>query len=258
MRLRILGCHGGESPHHHATSFLIDDSILLDAGAVTRSLSLADQCKIDHVFISHSHLDHIRDLALLADNIIGVRKNILNIYCTDVTANALEQHFFNNIIWPDFTQIENPANRGSPTIRIHRIASGATVKVGGYSFRTVRVNHPVECHAIFVSWKNGTFVYSGDTGPTEDLWTEMNKLTDLRGFIFEVSFPNNMEKLAEVSGHLTPKMLASELKKFRPKSPGPIWLYHLKPGYQALLEEQIKELGDPRLIVLKTMDDFQL
>lgn len=264
MRLRILGCHGGESPNHHATSFLIDGKLLLDAGSLTRSLSVQDQCKIDHVFISHSHLDHIRDLALLADNVIGVRKKPVRVYCTDTTAHALERHLFNNIIWPDFTKIENAADpEGRPVIEICRIASGATVKVGPYEIRTVRVNHPVECHAMFVSWKGGgkgggTFVYSGDTGPTDDLWYQINKLTNLRGFIFEVSFPNKMEDIAKISGHLTPKMLATELQKFKPRTKGQIWLYHLKPGYQSMLEKQIKALGDKRLLVLKPGDEFTL
>lgn len=256
MRLRILGCHGGESPSHRATSFLIDDNLLLDAGALTRGLTVPEQCKIDAVFLSHSHLDHIRDLALLADNVIGVRKKIVTIYCTNPTAEALEKHLFNNIIWPDFTKIPNPSDPGHPTIQIQRIESGATTTVGKYDVRTVKVNHPVDCQALFVTGKTGTLVYSGDTGPTDLLWEEINKLDDLRAFIYEVSFPNDMEKLAHLSGHLTPKMLAAELKKFKPKTKSPVLLYHMKPGYHEILKEQVAALNDARLVVLKPMDDF--
>lgn len=258
MRLRILGCHGGESPSHRATSFLIDDNILLDAGALTRGLTVPQQALIDHVFLSHCHLDHIRDLALMADNVIGMRKKPVLIYCTDFTADALEKHFFNNLIWPDFTKIPNPSDPGNATLKMIRIKSGETTDIGKYKIRTVKVNHPVDCQALFVTGETGTLVYSGDTGPTDLMWEEINKLNDLRAFIYEVSFPNNMEKLAHISGHLTPLMLEAELKKYKPKSQSPILLYHLKPGFHEVLKQQIAALNDTRLTVLKPMDEYDL
>ncbi|HET6346753.1 MAG TPA: 3',5'-cyclic-nucleotide phosphodiesterase [Myxococcota bacterium] len=259
MRLRILGCHGGESPSHRATSFLVDDNILLDAGALTRGLTVPQQALIDYVLLSHVHLDHIRDLALLTDNVIGVRKSPVEVFATDFTADALEKHFFNNLIWPDFTKIPNPAdpNKG-PTLKITRYNSGDTLEVGGYTVTTVPVNHPVDCQAIFVTGKTGTLVYSGDTGPTEALWTAINALKDLRAFIYEVSFPNNMEKLAHISGHLTPQMMAEELKKFKPQSKAPVLLYHMKPGFHEVLKDQVAALNDARLTILKPMDEFEL
>lgn len=256
MRLRILGCHGGESPSHRATSFLIDDHLLLDAGSLTRALTVKEQALVDHVFISHSHLDHIRDLALLADNVIGMRKKPVQIHCTDPVADALEKHLFNNIIWPDFTKIPNPADPQNPVLKIHRMRSGESVQVESYRVSTVPVNHPVDCHALFVTGKTGTLVYSGDTGPTDKMWEAINKLTDLRAFIYEVSFPNNMEKLAHVSGHLTPLMLAEELKKYKPKTEAPILLYHLKPGFFEVLQDQLAALQDKRLRILHPTDEF--
>ena len=258
MRLRILGCHGGESTSHRATSFLVDDHLLLDAGSMTRGLDLEAQLRIDHIFISHVHLDHIRDLPLLADNVIGLRDQPVYIYCTDFTATALEQHVFNNVIWPDFTQIPNPSDPGRPTLVLKRIVPGQRVKVPGYTVRTVPVNHPVDCQALFVEGESGTLVYSGDTGPTDALWTELNQVEDLRAFIYEVSFPNGMEKLAAISGHLTPNMLAAELQKFHPRQSVPILIYHLKPGFHEVLRAELAALGDSRLRILEPMDEFQL
>ncbi len=259
MRLRVLGCHGGESPTHRATSFLIDDVLALDAGALSRGLSVTEQAAIEHVFISHSHLDHIRDLAMVADNVIGVREKPLDIYCSIPTASALENHIFNNVIWPDFTKIPNPADpNNGPTLQIHRIKSGDTIEVGRYEVRTVAVNHPVDCQALLVKTDEGTLAYSGDTGPTEVLWEILNQTEDLLAFIFEVSFPNGMEQLADMSGHLTPKMMAAELEKFQPKGDAPILIYHLKPAFHDVLKSQVAELGDSRLIILKPMDEFEL
>lgn len=258
MRLRVLGCHGGESATHRTTCFLIDDVLALDAGALTRGLSAAEQAKVDSIVISHCHLDHIRDIPLLADNVIGARKKPVEIYCTDPTADVLEKHVLNDLVWPDFTKIPNPADPDNGTLRIHRIKSGDAFSVNGYKIRTVKVNHPVDCQAIFVTTDSGTLVYSGDTGPTDALWKEVNALDDLRAFIYEVSFPNAMDKLAEVSGHLTPQMMGEELKKFDPKTDAPVLLYHLKPGFYDLLKSQIAELGDSRIIILKPMDEFDL
>ena len=258
MRLRVLGCHGGESPTHRTTCFLVDDVLALDAGALTRGLTVAEQAKVDNVVLSHVHLDHIRDLALIADNVIGLRKKPLDIHAVEFTASALEKHIFNDVIWPNFTKIPNPSDaENRPTLRIQRFAPEQSFQLGEHTIRTVPVNHPVDCQAIFVTTKSGTLVYSGDTGPTDKLWEEMNKLTDLKAFIFEVSFPNHMTKLAEVSGHLTPEMMARELKKFRPKADTAVLLYHMKPSFFDVLKAQVAEVNDPRLTMLRPMDEFE-
>lgn len=258
MRLRILGCHGGESPEHHNTSFLVDDTILIDAGALTRSLDVAAQVKIDHVFLSHVHLDHIRDLAMLSDNVIGLRPTPVTIHCSPFTAQALQTHFFNNVIWPDFTKIPNPADPlGGPTLRIAPFAVGSRVAMGAYTFTTVPVHHPVDCQALFLSGDFGTFVYSGDTGPTQAMWQALNALTDLRALVTEVSFVDGMEKLAQVSGHLTPSLLGIELQKFHPKAAVPILLYHMKPSAEAALRGQIAALNHPNLQMLAPGQTFE-
>ena len=261
MRLRILGCHGGESPTHRATSFLIDDKLLLDAGSMTRGLSVDEQLAIDHIFVSHAHLDHVRDLGLLADNIFARRNTPIEVYCCDATADGLEKSYFNGQLWPNFFAIPNPTDPDkNGMLRLNRIAPEQEVKVGGYTLKTITVNHSIDCQAAFVTDASGaTLVYSGDTGPTEGLWPQLNAVEDLRGFIFEVSFPNGMEQLAQVSGHLTPAMMSDELKKYSPQNPDArIFIYGMKPGYHDVLKTQIAELKDERLTMLKPMDEFEL
>src|SRR4051812_35091876 len=116
MRVRVLGCHGGETPRHRTTCFLIDERITIDAGAVCRSLTLDEQVKIDHMLISHSHMDHVKDLALLADQVIGRRKNPVSLHCGPETAETLQSSYFNNYLWPDFTKIPTPQ---TPVMKIH-------------------------------------------------------------------------------------------------------------------------------------------
>lgn len=258
MRLRVIGCHGGESPTHRMPCFQIDEHLFLDTGALTRGLSVVEQRQVDQIYVSHSHLDHIGDLATLADNVIGQRDTPVEIYCMEETADAIEKHFLNNVVWPDFTKIPNPANPDTTVLRMNRLRPGDTVQIGKYSLRTIPVNHPVPCHAVFVNDGQGTLVYSSDTGPTEALWDHINAVDDLKAFIYEVSFPNNMEKLAHVSGHLTPKLLAEELQNFNPKREVPIYLYGMKPNFTEQLKEEVGALQDERLVMLKPMDEFDL
>lgn len=257
MRLKILGCHGGESPSHRTTSFMIDERLVLDAGSITRGLSVPEQNRIDYVFLSHSHLDHIRDLAMLADNVIGQRKKPVEYYCTDATADALEKHLFNNVLWPDFTKIPNPSDPDNPTVRINRFQSGDTIELDRYEVSTVKVDHPVDCHSLSVKGQGGTLTYSGDTGPTDALWEKVNQIDDLKILIIEVSFPNAMLQLAKVSGHLTPELLAKELEKLKPKTNPEILIYGMKPGFHEVLKGQLVDLGDSRLTMLKPMDEFE-
>lgn len=257
MQLKVLGCHGGETQTHRATSYLLNDRILIDAGSVSRGLSIAQQCAVDHVLITHSHLDHIRDLALLADNIIGEKKSTLKIYCTEPTAAALETHIFNNVIWPDFTKIPNPAiEGGGPTISIQRIEPGVPIIIDGIRIQSVPVNHPVDCQAFIFESDRGAFAYSGDTGPTEMLWQKLAHIENLRFIILEVSFPNAMRALADISGHLTPEMVGDELKKLDGHGETQILLYHLKPGYEDVLAAEIDALDDDRLHILRPMELF--
>lgn len=255
---------------------MIDDRILLDCGSMTRGLSVEEQLRIDHIFVSHAHLDHVRDLGLLADNIFARRSTPVDIWCSEACAEGLTSSYFNNLLWPNFFKIPNPTDKdGNGMLRLNIIADGTTVTLGAptngqsngtskpqpaYELKTVTVDHSIECQSAFLTDSTGaTLVYSGDTGPTERLWPEINAVPDLRGFIFEVSFPNDMEELAKVSGHLTPKLMYEQLEKFAPKNEdAPIFIYGLKPGYHERLKTEIAELGDERLKILKPMDEFEL
>ncbi len=263
MRLRVLGCHGGESPTHRATCFLVDEKFLIDAGSLTRGLSVDEQVAVDHIFVSHAHLDHVRDLGLLADNIFAKRPTPVEVYCSSSTAEGLKDNYFNNLLWPDFLTIPNPTDSsGKGMLHITEVTPGESIPIGKYMFKTVTVDHSIETQGCFLTdEKGGTLVYSGDTGPTESLWKHIAEVDNLRGFILEVSFPNSMAELAKVSGHLTPELMAAELEKFKPKNADPnmpIFLYGMKPGYHEQLKEEVKALGDERLRMLNPMDEFEL
>ncbi len=255
MQLRILGCHGGETPKHRTSSFLVGDTLAVDAGAVTGSLSLAEQERIGSVLISHPHMDHVRDLATLTDNRCQQRGPTLDIVGIPETIEALRTHFFNDVIWPDFTKIDS---RDGPTVRFVELQPGVEADVGGYGVTPVLVNHTVDTSAFIVRKDGASLVYGGDTGPTDELWKRVNALDDLRALMVEVSFPNDEAQLADDSKHLTPETLASELTKLEQSEELPIMLYHIKPTFESRVLRELAKVRGRNLQILQLDDEFLL
>jgi ribonuclease BN (tRNA processing enzyme) len=259
MRVRVLGCHGGETPRHRTTCFLIDDRITIDAGAVCRSLALEEQVRIDHLLISHSHMDHVKDLALLADQIIGRRSTPVVLHCGPETAETLRTSYFNNYLWPDFTRIpslQNPVMRIETHDALQPFVVASAEGAHDYEVRYVPVTHPVESMAMLIRGPTGSILYSSDTGPTTKLWQVANATPDLCGLFVELSFPNHMQDLADVAGHYTPKTLFDEMKKIHRRDEIPLFVYHLKPSYYEQTLKELVDLGLKNMHPVELTDEF--
>jgi cAMP phosphodiesterase len=255
VEIRIIGCHGGETPRHRPSAFLIDDRIAIDAGSLTSGMDLAAQCALEACLVSHAHLDHIRDLATIADNRCQKGCPPLVIAGTKQTLALLKKHFFNGLLWPDFTKIPH---HDHPTIRYRVLAPEVTHNLAGYKVRAIEVSHTIECCAFIVEGKSGALAYSGDTGPTDRLWEVLNGagVKDLRAMLMEVSFPNREQNLATLSGHHTPRTLGLELKKYKKVKDLPFLLYHIKPVFQAEVEKECAKLRGLNLTIPKLGDHF--
>jgi 3',5'-cyclic-nucleotide phosphodiesterase len=247
VQLRVVGCHGGETPKHRTCAFVLDERLAIDAGSLTSGLDLSLQYKLEAVLVSHSHLDHIRDLATIADNRAQHGCPPLEIVGTRPTLDILRKHFFNDLLWPDFSAI--PSKR-EPTIVYRALKPEVRAEVAGFVVRAIAVTHTIDTSA-FVIEKNGAAVaYSGDTGPTDRLWEVLNEQKDLRALLMEVSFPNEAQRVATLSGHHTPQTLIKDLEKYvRPKEL-PTLLYHIKPAFQSEVERQCAKLKGVNLSVL--------
>ncbi|MHC1711634.1 MAG: MBL fold metallo-hydrolase [Solidesulfovibrio sp.] len=240
MNLRVLGCSGSDLPGNHLTSFLVDDTILLDAGSVTSALDLAAQARIEHIFVTHPHLDHIKDILFLADNLIeffsGKNRPPLAIHGLPEVLDAIATHLLNDTIWPDFTVIP----QDSPVLTYAPMTPGIPVVIGDISVVAVPVNH-ARAASGFVLWQDGgehNMAYTGDTGPCDEWWAFCNALPfPLQNLITEASFPSDMEVLATASKHMTPKLLRHELGKLRvtPK----IFIYHMKAPFAVQIQEEL-------------------
>lgn len=236
MRVKILGCSGGIGGDLRTTTMLVDDDILLDAGTGVGDLTLEQLVKINHVFVTHSHLDHVTSIPFLVDTVCWMRTQPIVIHSTRDTIRILKEHLFNWKIWPDFSQIPDGEN---PFMIYEELTVGETVKIGKREFTAVPANHVVPAVGYLVDSGNGSLLFSGDTSTNDALWDVANRTENLRYLIVETAFSNKEREIAIASKHLCPSMLAEELAKLTRKVE--VYITHLKPGEVALTMSEIEK-----------------
>jgi cAMP phosphodiesterase len=246
MRYRVLGCFGGEAPGHGLSSFLLDDALLIDTGSATAVLDLPSQAGIDSVLLTHSHLDHCRGLAHLADNVFGLRRVPVGVYSIEPVLDGLKASLLNNIVWPDFTEI---VDAHGPVLTFQSLPEDRPTRLGAFSVTPVRVHHTVACVAYLVEREGRALLHIGDTGPTDQVWQVARRARDLRGVVVETSFPNRLQALADASGHLTPETLEGELAKLGRDVP--VFVYHLKPQFVAEILRELRDRFGSRVRILE-------
>ena len=235
MNLRVLGCGGGEQSGKRLTSFLLNDHVLLDAGAATGALSLEEQARIRAVLLSHSHLDHVVGLAFLGDNLaVNSLEAPISVFSIPEVLNILREHFFNDLLWPDFTRLPS---RDQPVFKLTPLQQGVETRLEGLAVTAISVHHTLPAVGYLIRDQKSAILYSGDTGPTEKLWAVARDCRDLKAVIVETSFPDRLEKLARQSGHLTPGMLKTEISKLSREVP--VLITHLKPPFLAEIKKEI-------------------
>lgn len=247
MKIQVLGCSGSELPGHNLSSFLVDDFILMDAGTIGQSLGHAEEKKIKHILVTHTHLDHIKGIPFLVDNLVNNHlRSHITIVSGKAVLNDLKNNIFNNRIWPDFTRIFAKKNAA---MTFREIPLRKYLMIGNYKIYAEKVNHTVPAYGYIIEDHEGNaLVYTGDTGPTEGIWKRM-KHFNVKALIVEVSFPNSMKKLALLSRHLTPALLSEEIEKMT-KLPEKIYITHVKPHYMETIKKELKSLKFPEVNLL--------
>lgn len=246
MKFKVLGCFGGNVPGLGMTSFLIDGVVCLDAGWLVDSLTLEEQEKVRDIFISHSHLDHTCSLPFLIDNNFAAPGFAVRIYGIRETVRWMKKHLFNNETWPDFTKLPTAA---TPVATLVEMQDEEAVEVHGLKIKAVRVSHSVPTAGFIVENEKVALGFTSDTGPTKRFWKLCNQNRKLRAVITEVSFPDEQQTLADISGHLTPRTLAGEVKKLTRDVP--IYIYGRKPRFAAIIGRQMRNFPDKRVKLLK-------
>jgi ribonuclease BN (tRNA processing enzyme) len=253
MDLRVLGGYGSVGVFQRPSAFLINGRTLLDAGTVSGALAVSEQRAIEHALISHSHLDHTVGLAFLAEGLALMSEaegdtvaRPLSVLSTEPVVATLRGSLFNNTAWPDFSQIPP---RG-PVLAYGHLEEGREQRVGDLWVTPIAVNHTIPTCGFIIHDGHTGLVYSADTGPTAAIWQAARDRPGLAAIILECSFPNRLEKLAGVAGHLTPRHIERELDKLPPDLP--VWIFHIKaPFYDETGEELMRIHGASRLVLLE-------
>jgi ribonuclease BN (tRNA processing enzyme) len=236
MKLKVLGCSGGIGGALRTTSFLLDHDVLIDAGTGVMDLTVDELKLIDHIFITHSHLDHIASIPFLVDTVGWMRDKPITLHATAETLNILKQHIFNWLIWPDFNVIPTS---DKPFMVYAPFSIGETINLGGRKITSLPANHVVPAVGFQLDSGRHSLVFSGDTTVNDTLWQVVNRIENLSHLIIETAFSNKELDLAVAAKHLVPSLLVEELRKL--KKPAQIYVTHLKPGEIELIMCEIEQ-----------------
>jgi cAMP phosphodiesterase len=253
MRFRVLGCAGGSAPGVQLSSYLVDDVLAVDAGALTTSLEFLAQRKVQDVLLTHGHLDHIWTLPLFLANRFGGDAVHCRIHASEFTLETVRKSLFNDRIWPDFTPV---VRQDVPLVQFLPLEGAAPKHVLSYEVTPCPLVHAVPCQAYRIRSKRKSLIVCGDTHRSKDLWEFASATGDLAGLVIECSFPNRLEALATTSGHLTPALLAGELSRLKPDVP--VHVTHIKPEDRREVVRELHALSDDRLRILEDGVSFEV
>jgi len=242
MRIKVLGCSSAEFPGNNLTSFLLDDRIVFDAGSITNVLAEKNQLKIESIFITHAHLDHVKGIPFLADNIIiKDRQRKVTVFSIPSIIRTFKKNLLNGVVWPDFT---------ATVLRLIELKAHQSIRLGGYIITPFKVSHSVPAVGYLVEDKRKKCLfYTGDMGVSDGTWKKLGE-KHIDCLIIEVTFPSRMEEKAVRTGHLTPRLLKRELLKIG-YLPEKIFITHLKPQYFKIIETELQRLKINNLRILK-------
>ena len=251
MKIQLLpssfDAAGRATPAQRLTCFLIDDRVSVDAGSIGLALTEAQRQSVRDIIVTHPHMDHIASLPIFVDDLFGELTEPIRIHATPEVIDLLERDVFNDNVYPRFAKLRN---QHGAVMKYVPLTSGQPVSIAHLTVTAVDVNHIVPTIGLIVSDGKSTVTFSSDTAATEELWRIANSAPRLDAVFIEASFPNSMRDLAVASKHLTPDMVAQELRKLSHNGFDALAV-HLKPAYRAKLIQEIEGLGIEKLTVME-------
>lgn len=234
MNLTVLGCSGGIAAGLRTTAMLLDEDILIDAGTGVGDLTLEAMRRIDHVFLTHAHLDHVASLPFLLDSVGGMREEPVTVHALPETIAALQDHLFNWKLWPDFTRIPDPER---PFLRFEAMSTGQSLTLDGRRITALPACHTVPAQGYLLDSGRASLAFSGDTSACPGFWDALNQVENLRYLIIETSFADEDKDIAHAARHYHPSLLAEQLSGLH--KPAEIYITHLGPGDQPRIMAEI-------------------
>lgn len=231
------------SAQQHLSCFIIDDCVALDAGSLATASSERQKNNVRDIVLTHAHLDHIAGLPLFLDDLFAGLKSPVRVYACDSVIQILENNIFNWEIYPKFSELKNKYGN---VLEYLAFDPEKVFKVKHLKFLAIEVNHNVPSVGFLVSDSKNKMAFTGDTANTDKFWDIISREKHLDALLIECAFPDELESLAEISHHLTPNKLKTELTKFNHEN-CPVYVMNIKPMYYEQIRQQIESLKIERL-----------
>lgn len=254
MKIRIVSSSVDSacSEKHFAASYIVNGQVAFDAGSIGFMSSIDAQRRIQHVFLSHGHMDHIASLPIFLDNVYQQGPDVVRIYAPQDTLHSLQSDVFNERLWPDLIRLSQEV---SPFMHLTPMAAGETVAVGDLRITSLPLDHVVTTFGFIINDGAGSVAIVSDTQPLDSIWKTLNQVSDLKALFLECAFPNRMAPLAAISKHLIPKSFAEGCRQLRRDIP--IVAVHIKPVYRDEILTELAALGIPQLLIGVPNTDFE-
>ncbi len=246
MKITLLPSAAGAQSGQYLTSFLVNDHVAIDAGSLGLYQEAVQQAAVRHIFLSHSHLDHLASLPIFLDNVIGINQAPVIVHATESVQQCLRLDVFNDRLWPNFLDL---TVNGQPIVKLATIQSGRSEEVEGLRITPMAVDHVAPTLGFIIEDEAAAIVVSTDTGPTEEIWTVARKTPNLKAVFLDASFPDAMAELAKVSSHLTPAGFIREMEKVPP--PVRFFAVHLKARFRDQVAQELLTHNVSRLAIAK-------
>ena len=236
--IRFLGVGGSKGYKGGTTCLQVRDNLLIDGGNILHSLQ-EDSIFVEHIFLTHAHLDHIADIPYLFDINYEKLTIPITIYAMPQTIDFLKENIFNNKIWPDFSTISLP-NSSEPALVYHDIEFDKVYSFKNTKIIPIEVNHSEGSCGYIIKKPSIKVLFAPDTKACQNILDKLVEY-DIDSLIVDCSYPARMNDLAEISKHFSTKSLRDELEKLgKDVSVYPV---HIKSTYKQQVEKEIKEFG---------------
>jgi cAMP phosphodiesterase len=251
VKVRLLpSTAGADQKPQLLTTFVVDDSIAIDAGSIALSFDAQQASAIKNIVVTHSHSDHTALLPIfIAEAYTGLTAPVI-VHAMDEVVFDLRNFVFNDHIWPDFEKIALPGT-DLPSLEFRVIQPGSKIKIAHLSMTPIPVNHTVPCVGLLVDDGKASVLFTSDTYTTDEIWRRAAAADNLKAIFVDVSYPNELEELAAASKHFTPRSLATDLEKLDRNLDRNVEIFavHIKPSNRESVVAQLADLRDPRISV---------
>lgn len=239
MKIKFLGAHNCETATTGMMCIQVDDRVIIDAGSLTRNMTLEQMFQIKGLLLTHGHFDHFRDVATLGMNLF-LNGRTLDICGSEETHTAISEHILNGAIYSKF--FDSPETK--PTFRFTVVEAGVPFNVADYEVMPVALPHPVPVLGYQLTDTLGKkFFYTGDTG------TGLSRCVEQISPDFMAVDVTASSKYTEFfstrNQHLTSETLGWELRAFRELKGylPPVACVHMSPFGEPEIAAEIDALS---------------